>query len=534
MGDTSGFSRRRLLAGTAAAGGLAVLAPGAAGAHAVGGKGWPSVGSVVIGPGDPRYADLARRGVNHRFAARPEYFQVVGSTEQVVRAVGDAVRAGKRITVRSGGHCQENFVGDPAVDVVLDLGELRAVYYDPSRRAFVIEPGATLQEVYRRLYFGWDVTLPGGECGTVGAGGHIQGGGYGPMSRMFGSTVDHLYAVEVVVVGRDGRARAVVATREPDDPHRDLWWAHTGGGGGNFGVVTKYWMRSPDATGDDPGGLLPKPPATLTTGSRTWAWSDLTAASFRRIVRNHGEWHERNSAPDSVYAGLFSALFLPPKSLGGITVSARVAGGERLLRDYFDALAEGVPAPATPGPVTTMPWFAATNQSIQAQVSDDSRYKQKAAYLRRCFTDRQIDAIHHHLTSYDQNVFGAVELLSYGGKVNTVAPDATALPQRDSILKVLYLGFSTEPAQDPAAVGWAREIYRSVYAETGGMPVPNQVDDGCYINYPDIDALDPEWNRSGVPWHTLYYKENYPRLQRVKAAYDPRDVFHHPLSVKRR
>ena len=64
------------------------------------------------------------------------------------------------------------------------------------------------------------------------------------------------------------------------------------------------------------------------------------------------------------------------------------------------------------------------------------------------------------------------------------------------------------------------------------MPVPNSVNDGSYINYPDIDTTDPKWNKSGVQWHTLYYKENYRKLQQVKARWDPRDVFHHAMSIK--
>jgi FAD/FMN-containing dehydrogenase len=69
-------------------------------------------------------------------------------------------------------------------------------------------------------------------------------------------------------------------------------------------------------------------------------------------------------------------------------------------------------------------------------------------------------------------------------------------------------------------------------ARTGGVPVPNDANEGSYINYPDVDLADPEWSTSGVPWHTLYYKGNYPRLQRVKARFDPKNVFRHPLSIE--
>jgi FAD/FMN-containing dehydrogenase len=123
--------------------------------------------------------------------------------------------------------------------------------------------GVTLGEAYRRLFAGWGVTVPAGWCPTVGAGGHVLGGGFGPLSRLLGLAVDYLYAVEVVVVDRRGRARRVVATRGRWDANRDLWWAHTGGGGGNFGVVTRYWFRTPGARSDDPSRLLPTPPGGL-------------------------------------------------------------------------------------------------------------------------------------------------------------------------------------------------------------------------------------------------------------------------------
>ena len=69
-------------------------------------------------------------------------------------------------------------------------------------------------------------------------------------------------------------------------------------------------------------------------------------------------------------------------------------------------------------------------------------------------------------------------------------------------------------------------------AGTGGVPAPGERTDGALINHPDADLADPALNTSGVPWSTLYYKENYPRLQRVKAEWDPRDVFHHALSIR--
>ena len=144
--------------------------------------------SIRIGPNDPRYHAVVDKRFNKRFGARPDYVRLVSSTDQVVSAVEEEVEEGRRLVVTSGGHCLEGFVSDPEVRVIIDTSPMKRVYYDAGRR-------------------------------TV--------------------------AVEVVTVDEAGRASSVVATRERSDPHRDLWWAYTGGGGGNFGayVGACRWQR---------------------------------------------------------------------------------------------------------------------------------------------------------------------------------------------------------------------------------------------------------------------------------------------------
>jgi FAD/FMN-containing dehydrogenase len=125
-----------------------------------------------------------------------------------------------------------------------------------------------------------------------------------------------------------------------------------------------------------------------------------------------------------------------------------------------------------------------------------------------------------------------VGLASYGGKINTAAPNATASAQRDSILTTSCTVGWADPRDEARSLAWVRALYREMFAATGGVPVPGDVCDGAFINHPDVDLADPEWNTSGVPWSTLYYKDNYPRLQRIKARWDPRNVFHHALSIR--
>jgi FAD/FMN-containing dehydrogenase len=542
------LTRRTMLVGGAAAlGGAAAVATGTAAEPATtpsGRTGRETAATVT--PDDARYRDMVQ-GSNPRWVGSPGAVRVAGTTKQVIDAVREAVHEGKRLSVRSGGHCYEDFVFNPEVDVVIDMSVMNGVYYDAARRAFVVEAGAQLFDVYQKLYRYWGVTIPGGSCSSVGAGGHVCGGGYGLLSRQHGTTVDHLYGIEVVVVGEGGRVRSVVATRDDDDPHRDLWWAHTGGGGGNFGIVTKYFFRSPGTAKRPPTEQLPTPPAHVYINSRSWRWSDLTESTFHRLLTNYGTFYEANSDPDSPYAIMYSKLAINTRASGSISLvtqmDATVPGAAQLLASYLAALDDGMSAAA--GPMTTRageldampqffepqstPWLRAARQL--GGTGWTSRADYKSAYMRTGFPDDQIEAIYSHMTGSD--VRGPLlQVDSYGGRINAIEAGQTAVAQRDSVLKLQYQSYWSDPAEDADRIGWLREFYRDVYSGTGGVPAPGDVTDGCYVNYPDTDISDPAWNTSGVPWHDLYYKDGYARLQQVKGRWDPNDVFRHAQSVR--
>lgn len=546
------MKRRSVLAGTAVAMAATTLETGPAAAAATAAKG-TAPDAVTVLPGDPRYADLVV-GNNSRWVAQPDSVRLVRTTEQVVRAVQEAVDGNKRISVRSGGHCYADFVFNPEVRVVIDTSLLDTVGYDENLKAFEVGAGATLLQMYESLFKGWGVTIPGGMCYSVGAGGHISGGGYGMLSRRHGLTVDHLYAVEVVVVDAKGKARSVVATREADDPNRDLWWAHTGGGGGNFGVITRYWFRSPGATGSDPSSLLPKPPKEVLVSALALPWSELDKGSFVSLVRKFGAWHERNGSTGSSAASLCSFLMMNHKANGSIglltQIDATVPDAEKVLGDFLtevtsslsDAAVRPMSEPvgelnALPDLFTPqrLPWLHSVTllgTSNPTLTNPSLRGHHKSAYLRKNVTEAQAAAMYRHLTRTDhENPASMVVLLSYGGKINSVGSGDTASAQRDSIFKGLFQSFWSSAEDDAANIGWTRDVYGEVFSATGGYPVPGAVTDGCYINYPDADIADTKVNTTGVPWYTLYYKGNYPRLQRIKAAYDPRNTFRHSQSI---
>ncbi|MEJ1267040.1 hypothetical protein WDV93_04550 [Pantoea ananatis] len=95
-------------------------------------------------------------------------------------------------------------------------------------------------------------------------------------------------------------------------------------------------------------------------------------------------------------------------------------------------------------------------------------------------------ALYQHLTADGfSNKNAMVMVLPYGGKVNTVKPDETALPQRDSVMKVLFQSLWADAQDDQQNLDWIWQIYSATYADAGGVPVSNEITDGCFINYPD-------------------------------------------------
>jgi len=502
--------------------------------------------SIRIGPDDPRYLAVVEKRFNKRFRAHPDYVRLVRSTGEVVAAVEEAVRDGRRLAVTSGGHCLEGFVSDPEVRVILDISPMKRVTYDAERRAVAVEAGATVGETFRALFESWGTVIPLGESPEIGMGGHVAGGAFGFLCRQLGLAADYLYAVEVVTVDEGGRASRVVATRETSDPHRDLWWAHTGGGAGNFGIVTRYWFRSPDASGDgsgeNPAGLLPRAPESITTFKAEWSWSDVDQPSFLRFLRNHGAWCERNSGAGSPNASLWTLLALHRQQLGKIVVRGVSTAGdvgdaaERQVDGHLAALWDGIANAPKDRELARMSWLEfALNPfpDLFAMPPGGVSSKVKDALLKKRLNDRQIGVAYEYLTRTDHDVMGGMlGLATYGGRINTVAPEATAAAQRSSILDMACNTGWLDPQEEAKNLAWVRAFYRDLFAETGGVPVPGEAYDGTFINHPDTDLADPALNTSGVPWQTLYYQANYPRLQRIKARWDPRDVFRHALSIR--
>ncbi|MGA8154581.1 MAG: hypothetical protein WB952_26790 [Terriglobales bacterium] len=138
--------------------------------------------AILITPDDVRFNTL-KRARNGRWPANPA--DGIGSVALCLNA-GDTtdvlqrvINVGQRPTIRSGGHCYEDFYANNPNGTLIDLSMLNHVGALPHDARYHIGAGATLGPTYQDLYKLYNVTLPGGTCGSVGAGGHITGDGYG-------------------------------------------------------------------------------------------------------------------------------------------------------------------------------------------------------------------------------------------------------------------------------------------------------------------------------------------------------------------
>ena len=473
-----------------------------------------------VGPKDPRYQTLCR-GFNLRWVGKPAEIALCGSAAQVRDAVQRALDKGRRLTVRSGGHCYEDFAVGNEGGVIVDMAPMNRVYRDERRGAWCIEAGATLWNAIWTLYKEYGRALPTGSCYSVGAGGHITGGGYGLLSRKHGLIVDWLDAVEIVRVDRHRKARIVTARK--GGRAADLLWACQGGGGGNFGIVTRFWFRE-----------IPEAPTEAHLVNLAWDWAGMTRAELGEIIGRYGRFFAAHSEPGGPDDGLFGLLHLSQKAAGQIVLTAQYVGDEpRRLARFVRFMTEGArrapvaqrhpvgqnffPLPTTK--VQRLPWLYAT-QSLDPS-GPNRRGKYKSAYMKQPFPEGQVATIWEWLTSDFQNSQALLQVDSYGGAINAVPSDATAIPQRSSILKLQYQTYWVHEREGPANLAWIRGFYRAMYGAAG--PTPDAVMDGCYVNYPDCDLRD---------WARLYYLDLYPRLQRVKRRWDPNDIFNHAQSIR--
>ncbi len=494
---------------------------------------------------DPRFPSF-KQGFNRRWLAKNcESVYVCYDTNGAVAALDDAIRHyGKNVKIKSGGHCYENFVFSADTKAIIDVSAMNRCGYDPEK-GYYLEAGGTNWSAFNTLFRDHGKVLPAGSCYSVGLGGHICGGGYGLLSRLNGLTVDWLTGVEVVVKNdpaKPAHARYVSANSS-DKADQDLYWAHRGGGGGNFGLITRYFFKE-----------LPDSPASAFLTQLSISWDDLTEKVLASLLKFFAEF-----AAKSNNWRQFGIFALHHQAHGSVvmTIQTAVMQGEnpaKIKAAYIDPVLKTLRGIVQyqrtttsaishlggfiqPAAHTMLYTFYEAVQNLNGS-GPNQRGKYKSAYMRKGFPPEQVKSIFTYLTTTpecNKTIDMSQCLLqidTYGGKVNDMPPDATPIPQRSSILKLQYQAYWASEDDDEVYLGWMRDFYESVYAATGGTPNPDLDPthnvDGCYYNYPDSDL-----NRFGglEAALRLYFGPNLDRLKRAKKHWDPMNYFNSFQSI---
>ena len=512
-----------------------------------------------------------QQGFDRRwFAPSLQAVYVPTQPDQVAACVTDAlVTYGKDVKITSGRHCYENFVYNDTTRAVIDMSGLNQIGFDNARNAYFVDAGCENWSVYRTLLNTHGKTLPAGSCYSVGAGGHITGGGYGLLSRMHGLTIDHLTGVDLVTWDAASKQATLryVSNDSADEAERDLFWALTGAGGGNFGVIVRYFFEQ-----------LPDAPDYATLFTLAWDWSDITQELFAALLETYGDLVPQ--LPENEFtllklthvAANQLGMTLQVASLPGMSYDQHCQHASDRAQTVRKNLEQVLPAVHLRRPLGGHPgYMSSTSSSLTEQhltyleavqtlnSSGPNQFgKYKSAYMKKGFPADQIATIYNylHLTPNgpDNQPLDMSQCLvqvdSYGGAINRVSPAATAVPQRSSIMKLQYQAYwnnAAEPGQADKSpyremaqgyLDWINKFYTDVYVAMGGTPDPAKdpsgTVDGCYYNYCDsVLGTNEDGRIDQAMW--LYFLDNFRNNKRnlvaVKRRWDPQNYFHGPQSV---
>ncbi|VFQ83332.1 unnamed protein product [Cuscuta campestris] len=458
------------------------------------------------------------RNLRYNTTATPKPAVIVTplTEDQVPAVVLCAVKSGLELRTRSGGHDYEGLsYVSRAQFVILDMFNLREIDVDIGTESAWVKAGATLGELYYRIYEKSKIHgFPAGVCRTVGVGGHISGGGYGNMLRHYGLSVDHV--VDARIVDVNGRILDRAAMGE------DLFWAIRGGGGASFGVILAFKIQ-----------LVRVPPAVTYFRVEKIGPQNSTA-----VVT------EFQNAVTTMDSRLFVRLLLQPNTQNKsktvkVTAIGLFLGGKADLEKITD---EKFPSlQLKPADLIEMTWiqsvlqwdnhdYIATKPEILlSRVSDPLKFgKRKSDYVSTAIPKSGLDALWTKLAA------GKVGLVfnSYGGDGNfTKIPNtATPFPHRAGILfKIQYSLSWAEKDDGTKLLDQAKDLH--TFMTRFVTQNPRQ----AYLNYRDLDigvtdnGLD-RYNKAKV-YGEMYFNENFDRLVEVKKAVDPLNFFKNEQSI---
>lgn len=433
----------------------------------------------LLRPGDQGYDD-GRAVWNAMIDRRPALIVRAAGVSDVCAAVTFARAHEYPLAVRGGGH---NIAGTGVCDggVVIDLSGMRAVEVDRDARVAQVAGGAQLADLDRAAS-AHGLATPGGVVSSTGVAGLTLGGGFGWLARKHGLAVDNVVSMELVTA--DGQV--VRASREEN---ADLFWALRGGGG-NFGVVTRFDFRL-HALGHD-----------VLFGPTVYSLDDAPM-----VLRHYRTFCEMLPREYCVWADLFNAPPLPflPERVHGTPVLSLMqcySGGDldegkRVLARLHTA---AEPIGEVVGPV---PYCEAQQFLDQTYAHGARNYWSSQNYVR--LSDDTIDTV-VGLAAALPAPESDILISQLGGAINDVSADATAYPHRDVQFTVSVGARWRDPAADPRCVAWAREAGESLAAGSSG---------GRYVNFV------AESTGGG---HSVY-GANFEKLRAVKRQFDSGNLF---------
>jgi FAD/FMN-containing dehydrogenase len=424
----------------------------------------------VIMPSGASY-ETARRVWNAMIDKRPLLIVACVGVADVIATVNFARENHLPLAVRGGGH---SVAGNGTCDggIVLDFSRMKSVRVDPARRTARAEAGVLWQEFdHETQAFGLATT--GGTVGDTGIAGLTLGGGFGWLSGKYGFTIDNLLSVDLVLAsGQLVRASA--------EEHPDLFWALRGGSG-NFGVATSFEYELHPVGPVITGGLVLHP---LDRGGEVLRF-------YRDFIK---------TIPDDLTTA--AALLTSPDGHKMAAMAVAHCGsleqGARAVRPVKEF---GVPALDAIGP---LPYVA--QQALFKDGFPRGLLNYWKADIIRELSDSYIDAAVNH---YREAPSPRAVMLWFplSGRVARVAPDATAYPHRTGIHAGVY-SLWTDRADDQQNIAWARDGWKIMQPVSAG---------GVYVNELGLDESDDRVRGA--------YGLNYGRLARLKAQYDPDNLF---------
>jgi FAD/FMN-containing dehydrogenase len=438
----------------------------------------------MIGSDDSDY-DTARKLYNAMIDKRPRLIAQCVDVADVIAAVNVARDAGLDVAVRCGAH---NGPGLGSVDdgLVIDLSALRGVIVDPDARIAQVLGGTLLGEVdHATQPFG--LAAPFGIISTTGVGGLTLGGGVGNMTRKLGLSIDNLVEADVVLA--DGSF--VTANKKQ---HPDLFWALRGGGG-NFGVVTRFaFTLSPVPTVVAGPTLFP-----LERSAEILSW-------YRELIPN---------APEELN-GFFAFLTVPPgppfpEELHLQKMCGVVWCWAGAPEEADSALAEVRELQPVLDGIQPMP-PAVLNSAFDALYPHGDQWYWRADVV----TEIPDEAVAEHVRFGESlpTWKSTMHLYPIDGAAARVGADETAWTQRDGGWVQVMVGVDPEPANRDLVRDWCVSYWDALHPYSAG---------GGYVNMMMEEGDDRVRTTYGA---------NYDRLAQVKAEYDPGNLFHVNQNIK--